>query len=126
MHNNLSDVVESVLSRGVDVDKPDSSGITALISAAVNGFLPILERLIRAGANLDIACHGSTTFHAACHKGHVECAVALVKAGCNVSALDNDYMTDFVKNYEKKMEEKKAQQQKRAKKGLEKFIDNEE
>ena len=40
--------------------------------------------------------------------------------------LDNDYMTDFVKNYEKKMEEKKAQQQKRAKKGLEKFIDNEE
>ena len=35
-------------------------------------------------------------------------------------------MTDFVKNYEKKMEEKKAQQQKRAKKGLEKFIDNEE
>jgi len=40
--------------------------------------------------------------------------------------LDNDYMTDFVKNYEKKMDEKKAQQQKRAKKGLEKFIDNEE
>ena len=40
--------------------------------------------------------------------------------------LDNDYMTDFVRNYEKKMEDKKKQQQKRAKKGLEKFIDNEE
>jgi len=40
--------------------------------------------------------------------------------------LDNDYMNDSVKNYEKKMEDKKRQQQKRAKKGLEKFIDNEE
>ena len=40
--------------------------------------------------------------------------------------LDNDYMNDFVKNYEKKMDDKKRQQQKRAKKGLEKFIDDEE
>jgi hypothetical protein len=40
--------------------------------------------------------------------------------------LDNEYMTNFVRNYEQKMEDKKKQQQNRAKKGLEKFIDNED
>jgi hypothetical protein len=35
-------------------------------------------------------------------------------------------MTNFVRNYEQKMEDKKKQQQNRAKKGLEKFIDNED
>jgi DNA-directed RNA polymerase specialized sigma subunit len=36
--------------------------------------------------------------------------------------LNNDYMTDFVRGYEKKMEDKKKAQTK-SKKGLEKFID---
>jgi hypothetical protein len=36
--------------------------------------------------------------------------------------LNNDYMNDFVRTYEKKMADKKKQQVK-AKKGLEKFID---
>ena len=40
--------------------------------------------------------------------------------------LDNDYMNDFVRNYEKRMDDKRVQQQKRTKKGLEKFIDDEE
>ena len=39
--------------------------------------------------------------------------------------LDNEYMTNFVRQYEKKMEDKRQQQQKRVKKGLEKFIDDE-
>jgi len=39
--------------------------------------------------------------------------------------LNNDYMSDFVKGYEKKMDDKKKQQVK-AKKGLEKFIDDDE
>jgi len=40
--------------------------------------------------------------------------------------LDNEYMTNFVRQYEKKMEDKRQQQQKRVKKGLEKFIDDED
>jgi DNA-directed RNA polymerase specialized sigma24 family protein len=36
--------------------------------------------------------------------------------------LNNDYMSDFVKGYEKKIDDKKKQQSK-TKKGLEKFID---
>src|SRR6056300_345989 len=36
--------------------------------------------------------------------------------------LDNDYMTDFVRNYETKLEEKKQAQRVKTKKGLEKFI----
>ena len=36
--------------------------------------------------------------------------------------LNNDYMSDFVRGYEKKMEDKKKAQTK-SKKGLEKFID---
>jgi hypothetical protein len=36
--------------------------------------------------------------------------------------LNNDYMTDFVRGYEKKMDDKKKAQAK-SKKGLEKFID---
>jgi hypothetical protein len=38
--------------------------------------------------------------------------------------LSNDYMSEFVKGYEKKIDDKKKQQTK-AKKGLEKFIDDE-
>jgi DNA-directed RNA polymerase specialized sigma24 family protein len=40
----------------------------------------------------------------------------------NYVDLNNDYMTDFVANYEKRMESKKKQTTK-ARKGLEKFID---
>jgi hypothetical protein len=39
--------------------------------------------------------------------------------------LNNDYMSDFVRGYEKKMEDKKKAQTK-SKKGLEKFIDGDE
>jgi DNA-directed RNA polymerase specialized sigma24 family protein len=41
----------------------------------------------------------------------------------NYVDLNNDYMTDFVANYEKRMESKKKQTTK-ARKGLEKFIDD--
>ena len=40
--------------------------------------------------------------------------------------LNNDYMTDFVKTYEAKMHEKKEAQRVKTKKGLEKFIDDDE
>ena len=40
--------------------------------------------------------------------------------------LNNDYMSNFVEGYESKMEQKKKQQQKRPKKGLEKFMGDEE
>ena len=40
----------------------------------------------------------------------------------NYVDLNNDYMTDFVRGYEKKMDDKKKAQTK-AKKGLEKFMD---
>ena len=39
--------------------------------------------------------------------------------------LNNDYMSDFVRGYEKKMEDKKKAQTK-SKKGLEKFIDGDD
>jgi len=40
--------------------------------------------------------------------------------------LSNEYMSDFVEGYETKMEQKKQAQRVKAKKGLEKFIDDKE
>lgn len=40
--------------------------------------------------------------------------------------LNNDYMTDFVRTYEAKLDEKKQAQRVKTKKGLEKFIDDDE
>lgn len=95
VHNNRLDDVQTLLKRGADVNKPDSNGITPLISAALNGFKPLLEQLCRAGALLNVACHvdGSTAFHACCRQGHVDVAVTLINAGCSVTALDKEGMT---------------------------------
>jgi len=95
VHHNEPKDVATALARGANPNKPDSSGVTALISAAHQGFLPVVKKLLKAGALLSAAMDvdGSTAFHAACQKGHTDVAVALVNAGCNVSAVSKDGRT---------------------------------
>lgn len=83
--------VESILS-GSDHEALANSnfkGIAALREAATGGNLPIVQALIRAGADIDVAdSYNMTPLMLAILNGHTDVAFALIKAGANVNAKD--------------------------------------
>ena len=61
-------------------------GITPLHIACQNGHLPIVEKLIKAGAVLDNATtKGSTPLYIACQNGHLPIVEKLIKAGADLN-----------------------------------------
>jgi ankyrin repeat protein len=84
-----------LLDAGADPDRTAGDGAIPLMVAAANGQLEVLRLLLARGAVVD-AAHphvGCTALHYACFGNHVECAEALVLAGCDTGLQDNEGKT---------------------------------
>lgn len=86
------DDVAALLALRPDVDVRDEEGLTALGSAAREGEASIAERLIAAGARLDLRSDGYPLLHHAAQGGLVRLTRRLLDDGCdpNLRADDGD------------------------------------
>ncbi len=81
-------IIELLLDHKADITVQDTAHQTALHRAAEAGNLPLLERLIAAGADIDAMSDYGTAWHIALRNGHVPVADALIRAGADVSIPD--------------------------------------
>ena len=84
------EVPQLLLDHNADPNLWDSSGLgPPLMLAAKQGFVAMVELLIKRGADID-AVHpeGGTALHFACLYNQPDCAAALVRNGCNASIKD--------------------------------------
>jgi ankyrin repeat protein len=78
------DDLQHLHAAGVDVDARDEHGQTALMLAAVDGHGPVVEWLIRQGANLyHTAKYGLSALMLSVVNGHVDVVRLLVRAGAD-------------------------------------------
>ena len=83
-----------LIDAGVDVNKQNSIGITALHMAAQEGHTHIVMDLIKAGADVNLAtAHGRTPLHQAAWKGHDGIVVALITAGADINKVNKSGKT---------------------------------
>jgi ankyrin repeat protein len=82
--------VNELISRRVNVNAIDSTGLTAVRAAAARGNLPILENLAKAGANLKVIDkRGNTLLHwVAYGTAHIKVADYLIKNGVPINATN--------------------------------------
>eukprot|EP01041_Mallomonas_annulata_P004492 gene4491-8935_t len=73
-------------------NQSENSGCTALICAAHQGNIEVVQILLQAGARKEIKDKqkGITAVMHAAHQGHVEVVVELVSAGCSINTVDKD------------------------------------
>ncbi len=90
IHTNQPEVIDLLLERKADPDLKDNEGIAPLhwVVASKNldsaGRIAIAEKLLAAGANIDVqAKNGSTPLHAACQSQLVELAAFLLEKGAS-------------------------------------------
>ena len=85
------DSVKEHLDRGVDVNKKNKYGWTALIESAYSGRIKIAELLIEKGADVNSKTNqGSTALHVSSSRGYKEIAELLIEKGTDVNAQDSD------------------------------------
>jgi hypothetical protein len=69
----------------------DVSNYTAIFAASARGDAKLIEALVAKGEGVDVRdAYGRTPLHVAAYKGHHEAMRALVRAGANPNALEND------------------------------------
>ena len=78
--NGTADSVDALLKHQANCEIRGSSGHTAIYLAAVNGHLPVVERLLRDGADTNVILHsGLPMLLATIDAGHTDIATALAK-----------------------------------------------
>ena len=78
--------LQAVLEAGVDVNRRDGKGLTALMHAAAKGYVLLVEHLLAAKADPDLrAPTGATALYLAAQRDHAEIAALLIKAGADPS-----------------------------------------
>jgi ankyrin repeat protein len=87
--------VESLISKGADVNSPQGDGMTALHWAAMNGQAPLAEMLLRAGANPEAATRvgAYTPLLLAAKLGHGPVIDALLEGGADAAATTDNGTT---------------------------------
>eukprot|EP00057_Strongylocentrotus_purpuratus_P015434 XP_011669908.1 PREDICTED: ankyrin repeat domain-containing protein 50-like [Strongylocentrotus purpuratus] len=83
------DITKYLISKGAEVNKEDNRGLTALHSAAQQGYLDVTEYLISQGAEVtkkDKA--GKTPLHHAVQNGYLEVVKALLEGGARFDIGD--------------------------------------
>jgi ankyrin repeat protein len=81
-------MINLLIDHGADVNAADSSHQTALHHAVSVGNLPLVERLIAAGADVDAMSDFGTALHVARNYGHTPIADALIRAGADETIPD--------------------------------------
>ena len=88
--NDLQRVLH-FLNKGVPIEVKDSLGYTALMLAAKNGHIDIVNALSRAGAKIDNTNKGGTTaLLLALQQGHIDVMNTLLANGANIGANGNN------------------------------------
>lgn len=88
------DPLEALLVSGGSVDNVDGNGRTLLHSAAYEGGLELVSRLLEKGAQLEVADkNGQTPLNLAARQGHAEVVTTLLTAGANPDHADSDGWT---------------------------------
>jgi ankyrin repeat protein len=86
--------VRSLLKAGAQIEGTSALGYNALMSAAGEGDLEVVEYLIQAGAAISSRDHyGETVLMAAARSGSANVISALIKAGAEINATDKAGMT---------------------------------
>lgn len=93
--NFITNVQPVLLEAGVDVNRKDSRGRTALMIAAdEHCFKDIIKELIRAGADINaVDAKGKTALHYALGYGSQDVARFLIKKGADYNRADNNGVT---------------------------------
>jgi hypothetical protein len=87
------DVVRLVVDR-MDCNVQSASGLTPLLQAAAAGHTVVMELLLRAGADPDLAStEGWTPLHKAVANGHADAVTVLLNAGATVDVRHTDGTT---------------------------------
>lgn len=93
-----SDLVESLITKGWDVNSADLHGRTALFIACEEGFLKIVILLIDKNADIfKVNDNGETPLHAACFAGNIDIVRTLIEHNADIHMLDNDRETPLHK-----------------------------
>eukprot|EP01045_Picozoa_sp_COSAG04_P000823 COSAG04_NODE_23_length_37908_cov_41.289825_17_plen_545_part_00 len=87
--NNQKPAVQLLLERGANPNLADNEELTPLMEAAVNGFPPLLQLLLKHKADIDAKHQLGTAFHFGCGTDHADCVEVLVSAGCDIH-IKND------------------------------------
>jgi serine/threonine-protein phosphatase 6 regulatory ankyrin repeat subunit B len=89
-----TDVVESLLEGGININCRNASSGTPLGTAAADGKVDIVRLLIERGAEVDSHdMWGWTPLHEASKYGHLEVSQLLIDHGANVNARELDHRT---------------------------------
>lgn len=93
-----TDAVELFLAAGMNPDARDSTGKTALISAASRGSNNISQKLLNKGANVNVTdSTGSTALMESAQNDHRETTEVLLEKGADVNLTDNDGRTALIR-----------------------------
>ena len=85
--SNSTELINKLISVGVDVNKKNINGLTALHVAAHNGNTDVVEFLIKKGLNKEVRTNsGNTSFNLATEAKKTETVNYLVSAGADQSA----------------------------------------
>ena len=89
----------SLIDAGVEADRADARGLSALHHAAGNGKAACVEVLLAAGADANRANHaaGLTPLHGAALGGHVECLRVLLERGGDPDRCDHHGLTPLTR-----------------------------
>jgi len=87
-------VIDYITINGVPMTTKNNYGVSAIIFAANNGHLDLLEALVDIGADIeDRSNNWRTPLLWSSFWGHYECVEYLVDVGANISAFDTEGMT---------------------------------
>lgn len=86
--NDLVNIAELLIKKGINVDATDQDGWNPLHFAAASGSIGVVEILIANGANVNTADqNGCTPLHCAAHNANKEIVELLLDTGANVDAV---------------------------------------
>lgn len=103
IHANDVSKVETIISRGADVNDPDpryllGSGNTPLHDAANLGNIEVVKILLTAGANIDAQCDcGWTPLMRACNSDNTELAKFLIHSDAKVNIKNSEGYTALMR-----------------------------
>ena len=102
-YNGDGVAVKAALANGVSADAKSPVGMTALMAAARNNHVKVMDLLIGAGANVNARdSNGWTALMTAAYKGHTEAVKTLVDAGAIIDIRNNDGQTAVDLSVERK------------------------